>query len=202
MSRCLAPITSLCLLVGCSQAPPAEAIRRTTAASQEAPQSATADSVAALATPQRFLRWYAPRMDSLQAICMIPAYCNSDAADRYVVDFKRVEGYLSVLNSKAFLSSAYLKGRRADYHRWQDTLQAHPQFEGAVLGFDSDPIILSQDSDEMPELLKLRPRLLSFSKDSAHVGLLQKINSRWLVFHLSRTGKKWLIDDITPIFLP
>jgi hypothetical protein len=142
-------------------------------------------------------------MDSLNSICMVPAACNQDTADRYAVDFKVVEAYLTALNRGGFFSPAYRSSQRAGYRRWQDSLRVHSQYDGPPRGFDYDPIILSQDSDDLALLLKTPPRSLRYSADSAKVsfrqmypGLDGEEPGREVLFSLSRHGQRWLIDAI------
>ena len=191
------------LLAACSAEPPAT----TPPSTADLPPSTTsidlATKAAALATPQRFLQWYGPRMDSLNSICLVPAACNSDTADVYALDSKQVGNYLAVLSKGGFTSARYDASRRASYQQQADSMRAHPLYNGAPPGMDFDPILYSQDSDDLQALLKQVPVLLRYTPDSARVGIDLSYDGapeKTLVFYLSRQGGRWLIDGITPVF--
>ena len=159
------------LLVACSADPSATTTQPTAERPPLAVSPDSAAKAAALITPQRFLRWYAPRMNSLNSLCIVPAACNSDTADVYVMDFKRVDNYLAELSKSGFTSARYDANRRAYYHEQADSLRAHPLYDGAPTGMDFDPILYSQDSDDLQALLKQRPLFLHYTPDSARVKL-------------------------------
>ena len=192
------------LLAACSSEPSATTTQSTPEllpATTLAADSAT--KAAALATPQQFLRWYAPRMDSLNSMCLVPAACNSDTADIYAMNFGRVDEYLAKLSKGGLTSARYDASRRAYYQQQADSMRAHPLHDGAPSGMDFDPIIYSQDSDDLQVLLKQRPHFLHYTSDSARVGInlfYDGALARTLVFRLSRQGPHWLIDDIKPVF--
>jgi hypothetical protein len=142
-------------------------------------------------------------MDSLNSLCIVPAACNSDTADVYVVDFGRVNNYLANLSKGGFTSARYDASRRAYYQQQADAMRAHPLYDGAPSGMNFDPVIYSQDSDDVQVLLKQRPHFLHYASDSARVGInlvYEGALERTLVFRLSHQGSRWLIDDIKPVF--
>lgn len=68
---------------------------------------------------------------------------------------------------------------------------------------DFDPVLYSQDSDDLQALLKQAPAFLRYTPDSARVGITLSYDGtleKTLVFHLSHQGGRWLIDDIEPVF--
>lgn len=191
------------LLAACSSEPSATASQPIAPIPPAVTPADSATQAAALATPQQFLRWYAPRMDSLNSMCLVPAACNSDTADAYVMDFKQVNKYLAALGKGGFTSARYAAGRRAYYQQQADLMRAHPLYDGAPSGLDFDPIIYSQDFDDLPALLKTRPTFLSYTPDSARVGLglyHEGAVELTLAFRLSRQGQRWVIDNIERVF--
>lgn len=153
---------------------------------------------------QQFLRWYAPRADKLNQLPLVPAAYSEDSTDVYAVDFKAADSYLTTLRGSGYVSTAYVAARRAGFQQWADTLRLHPQYDGPPPGFDHDPIIFSQDSDELLELLRATPRLLRQTADSAQVVLPQQNYAQTprtgLAFDLSRHDMRWQIDKIRPVF--
>ena len=142
-------------------------------------------------------------MDSLRRINLLPAYGSADTTDRYAVDFKQIEVYLKALNRCGMVSATYLNRRRVEYRRLEDTLRVHPLFEGPARGFDSDPILMSQDFDDLGLLLKTPAHLAYITADSAQIDFPQSLDgtiggevSRVMKYRLSRSGNRWLIDDI------
>ena len=193
----------LLLSCACTHSPP----EATTAlgGEQQATLSATADTAAApVAVVQQFLCWYAPRADDLNQLPFVPAAYSEDSADAYIVDFKVVDAYLATLHSSGYVSAAYTAARRAEYQQWSDTLRLNPQYDGPPAGFDYDPIIFSQDSDDLAEFLPITPRLHRRTADSAWVEVPQANYAQTartgLSFSLSRHDTKWLIDKIQPRF--
>ena len=191
------------LVAACSAEPPAT----TPPSTANLPPSTTsidvATKAAALATPQRFLQWYGPRMDSLNSICLVPAACNADTADVYALDFKQVGNYLAAFSKGGFTSARYAASRRAYYRQQADSMRAHPLYDGAPPGLDFDPVLCSQDSDDLQALLKQTPVILHYTLDSARIGLGLSYDGaleKTLVFRLSHQGGSWLIDGIEPVF--
>ena len=89
------------------------------------------------------------------------------------------------------------------YHQQDDSLRAHPIFDGLPPGLAFDPILYSQDSDDLRLLLNQRSDYLSYSFESARVriGLYHEGGlERRLVLWLARQGSHWLINHIQPVF--
>ncbi|MBC6612852.1 hypothetical protein H8B15_18150 [Hymenobacter sp. BT507] len=202
MRRCYC---SLFLLLGCACTHSAS--EETTASGAEPPATtrvAVDTAAAPVATVRQFLRWYALRVDDLNQLPLVPAAYSEDSTDVYTVDYKAVDTYLATLRSSGYVSAAYTAARRAEYQQWADTLRLHPQYDGPPAGFDYDPVIFSQDSEELTELLRVTPLLQYQTADSARVVLPQPSYAQTprtgLAFGLSRHGRRWLIDMIWPVF--
>ena len=167
------------LLAACS-AEPQQQSSSDTAATALVP----ADSAVALATPQRFLRWYEPRMDSLQTI--YPATPTTDTIGRYTKEMQ----YLTALNGKGFFSPIYLKKHR----KFQQT-----RLNGGVADdLHRDPVIWFHEAGDVSDFLKVRPSLLHYSNNVALIELapVDMLRSKELLFYLSRRSNGWQIDTI------
>ncbi len=65
-----------------------------------------------------------------------------------------------------------------------------------------DPILYSQDADDLQALLKQKPIFLRYTSDSARVKINLTYNGtleKTLVFCLSHQGTSWLIDNIKSV---
>ncbi len=206
--RCL-PLACL-LLAACTHEPPA---RESPQAKRSSFPTKPAAMQAALAVPKQFLHWYASQMTHLNTLYYeIPAgsFKAANGLDYYDVNFKAATSYLAALAKSGLLSPAYGAAQRLYYRQQQDSLHAHPANDGPPQGFEYDRIIYSQDPEDLTDLLKMQPRILRYSADSARVCLGDASNittsdasaTSALVFQLSRHGSQWLIDDITRVTKP
>ncbi|UOR06169.1 hypothetical protein MUN82_03505 [Hymenobacter aerilatus] len=193
------------MLVSCACTHSASEETTASGAERPVPAHTTTDTAATpVAVVQQFLRWYAPQADELNQLPLVPAAYSEDSTDIYAVDLEAVDSYLTTLRSSGYVSAAYAAARRAEYQQWADTLRLHPQYDGPPAGFDYDPIIFSQDAEELTELLRATPHLQHHTTDSAQVVLPQPSHAQMprtgLAFGLSRHTGHWQIDKIWPVF--
>ncbi|GAB3298442.1 hypothetical protein GCM10027348_21870 [Hymenobacter tenuis] len=142
-------------------------------------------------------------MEQLNTMPTVPAAGDGDTANVYRVDFQAVEGYLALLRSSDQVTPTYLQTQRRHFEHAQDTLQAHPQTDGLVVGLDYDRVLFTQDAEaQVALLLRTRPTRVLVSQDSAQV-LYQWQESQMsegpnLTFSLVPDHDHWVINAIRP----
>ncbi|GAB3241149.1 hypothetical protein GCM10027346_36220 [Hymenobacter seoulensis] len=190
---------SILLLGACST----ESTTTTPPQVQPPPSPARHIAASPLKTVEAFLRWYQLHVEQLNTMPTVPAAGDGDTANVYRVDFQAVEGYLALLHSSDQVTPTYLQTQRRHFEHAQDTLQAHPQTDGLVVGLDYDRVLFTQDAEaQVALLLGTRPTHVLVSQDSAQV-LYQWQESQMsegpnLTFSLVPDHDHWVINAIRP----
>lgn len=142
-----------------------------------------------------FLKWYRKNhTDDLQRNLVNNADANTDTTKPYSVNFKDTERYLSDLKSSGFLSEKFLNKWRNYFRECDDYFKQHPQYDGPPDGFNYDLILNTQDVEESLiaiDTIKIVELHISGNNATVEVDLLMRV-----LFRLSQSDSKWLIDEI------
>ena len=141
-----------------------------------------------------FLKWYRKHYSAINRIVMVDQNI-TNAHPYYTVNTKGTDAYLRLLGKSGFLSPVYLDGWR-NYFRERDAfLYSNHQTDGPPEGFQYDFVLWTQETDEALKKID-QAKIIEVQQMSAdRVKISVDIYMR-LRFTLSKTGDKWLIDDI------
>ena len=158
-------------------------------------QTATADS-----TVVKFLIWYRSNGLKLNHNMVLNNGDNIDnTVKNYRVDFPATELYIKELMRSGLLSEKFANNRRAYFKKCDDHFISHPNNEGPPEGFDHDLITFSQEDPGLNELHKMQIKILKSDDKTAQVGISFPHTGYHYIYHLSKDGDNWLIDDIQPL---
>jgi hypothetical protein len=153
-------------------------------------------------TPQNsvfnFLMWYKQHVNTLASIPIVKNI-GANPPKNYEVDMQQAGIYQESLRNSGYLSDKYLTLSWLKIKQLESTLKRVLQTEGVVEDMDYDWIMHSQDFSD--DLNKLQPSDLQVSDNTAQtatVKIVFPVSQQTITYQLSKKGKGWLVDNITP----
>lgn len=151
-----------------------------------------------------FLTWYEQHQEQLNSLPVVPAAVDNDTTRVYAVDFQAVDRYLRLLQSCPSVSPVYVQAHRRFFRQFKDSLRAHPQTDGTVIGLDYDRVLFTQAGETQTQfVLRSQPTRVTVGADTAQVLYQWKeaevSDGRNLAFSLARQQDQWLITAIRPV---
>ncbi len=143
-----------------------------------------------------FLKWYKENGSGLTNKIVFKNKANSiDSTKFYAVNFPATENYLKILKETGMISEKYVDKWREYFRKCDQNFKDNPTNEGPPKSFDYDFITFSQEDPGLGELDKAK--LIIMEKDEKLAIVLIRFPSTYQYkYHLTKQGKRWLIDCI------